>query len=434
MRPRRRALGLVATWALLGLAGAFVPAWLAAWQVAGAVIAAALTLDLVLGLRREPLAVERTAPHSLALGTWATVRLRLRNPRAAVERVTVFDGHPLATEVEALPREVDVPGERGIEFDYRLRGLVRGEGLFGPCEVVRQSPLGLWDVRERTALDTRVRIYPNFTAVAGFALHALENRIQLMGIRRRQRRGDGLEFRQMRDYQSGDSLRQIDWKATSRRQKTISREYQEERDQQVVFLLDCGRRMRALDGELSHFDHCLNALLLVAYVALRQGDAVSLLTFGGVDRRLPPVKGRQGMTPLLNAVYDLETTLEPPDYLEAAARLRAFQRRRALVVVVTNQRDEDEDELGPALDLLRTRHIVVLASLREMSVEALLEAPVGGFEDALSTCSAQDYAEARRRALERHSGRGVLTLDIAPSQLQVALAEKYLEIKRSGRL
>lgn len=434
MRPRRRALGLVAAWASFGLAASLVPASVIAWQVCGALLGLTLALDLALAARRAPLVVERSAPHSLALGTWSTVRLRLINPSAHAERVMVFDGYPLKVEVEALPREVEVPGERGVEFDYRLRGRERGEGRFGPCEVVRESRLGLWDLRERTAIETSVRIYPNFTAVAGFALHALENRIQLMGIRRRQRRGDGMEFRQMRDYQAGDSLRQIDWKATARRQKTISREYQEERDQQVVFLLDCGRRMRAIDGELSHFDHCLNALLLVAYVALRQGDAVSLLTFGGVDRRLPPIKGREGMTPLLNAVYDLEPTLEPPDYLEAAARLRVFQRRRALVVVVTNQRDEDEDELGPALDLLRTRHLVVLASLRETSVEALLQAPVEGFDDALATCAAEAYAQARRRALERHAGRGVLTLDIAPSELQVALAEKYLEIKRSGRL
>lgn len=202
----------------------------------------------------------------------------------------------------------------------------------------------------------------------------------------------------------------------------------------MLFLVDCSRRMRAVDGDLSHFDHCLNALLLVAYVALRQGDSVSLATFGGVDRRLPPVKGRQSMSALLNAVYDLETTLEPPDYLEAAARLKAFQRRRALVIVITNQRDEDEDELGPALELLRRRHLVVLASLREMRVEALLGRDVDSFEAALSRASALDYVQARQRALERHRGRGVIPLDVAPADLQVALAEQYLEIKRSGRL
>ncbi len=434
MRPRPLALGVSCAWAVLGLAAAFVPAWVGLWTALGIAVGLWVTLDLVLALRRTPLRVERQAPSSLALDTWTSVRLAVLRPDGRTERVTVFDGHPQQTEIEGLPREVVVPPGSGVAFDYRLRAVQRGAAVFSPVEVLRVSPLRCWDVRERTRIDHSLRIYPNFTAVAGFALHALENRMQLMGIRRRQRRGEGMEFRQMRDYQAGDSLRQIDWKATSRRQKTISREYQEERDQQVVFLLDCGRRMRAVDGELSHFDHCLNALLLVAYVALRQGDSVSLLTFGGVERRLPPLKGRQSMTALLNTVYDLEATLEPPDYLEAAARLRAAVRRRALIVVITNQRDEDEDELGPALELLRARHLVVLASLRETSVQALLDGPVGGLEDALARCAAMDYAHGRRAALERHSGRGVLTLDVAPSELQVALAEKYLEIKRSGQL
>ena len=434
MKPRGSTLALAGLWAALGLAAAFWPALVPAWAWGGAVAGLVLLADAVLALRRAPLRVERVHAHSLALGAWTNVRMRVLNEGARDEDVLVFDGYPERTEFEGLPRAVLAPAGKGVEFEYRLRGLRRGEGRFRACDLLRRSPLGLWDVRERSDVASSVRIYPNFTAVAGFTLHALESRIQLMGIRRRQRRGEGLEFRQMRDYQAGDVLRQIDWKATSRRQRTISREYQEERDQQVLFLVDCSRRMRAVDGDLSHFDHCLNALLLVAYVALRQGDSVALATFGGVDRRLPAVKGRQSMTALLNAVYDLETTLEPPDYLEAAARLKAFQRRRALVIVITNQRDEDEDELGPALELLRRRHLVVLASLREMRVEALLQRDVDGFESALARASALDYVQARRRTLERHRGRGVIPLDVAPAELQVALAEQYLEIKRSGRL
>ncbi|MCC7015450.1 MAG: DUF58 domain-containing protein [Planctomycetes bacterium] len=434
MSPTRRALAGACAWAALGLAACFVPLLVAAWAWAGGVFLALALVDALRVLRRAPLQVQRSHAHSLALGAWTTVRVRLLNPSGASERVELFDGYPERTECEGLPRTCVVPAGQGLELTYRMRAVRRGEGLFRPCEVLRGSPWRLWVKRELARVPGSVRIYPNFASIAGFTLHALENRIQLMGIRRRQRRGEGLEFRQLRDYQQGDMLRQIDWKATSRRGKPISREYQEERDQQVLFLLDCGRRMRALDGETAHFDHCLNALLLVAYVALRQGDSVSLLTFGGVDRRLPPVKGKQSMSTLLNAVYDLETTLEPPDFVEAAARLKAFQQRRSLVIVLTNQRDEDEADLRPALELLRRRHLVVLASLREVQVERLLEKGIQGHADALEVCAALDYVRARRTSLERLSGRGVITMDIPPAELAVALAEKYLEIKRAGRL
>jgi uncharacterized protein (DUF58 family) len=434
MRPARRAIAAAGLWAAIGLAAAFWPKLETAWLVISGLFLLALVADAVAALRRRPLAVERRAPHSLALGAWTAVRLRLENHGQRAADVEVFDGYPEATEFEHLPQRCRVPPGRGLELEYRLRAVRRGAAPFRPCQIRRASPLGLWVVLERSDPGGSVRIYPNFTAIAGFTLHALESRIQLMGIRRKQRRGEGLEFRQLRDYQQGDMLRQIDWKATSRRRKPISREYQEERDQQVVFLIDCGRRMRSIDGDLMHFDHCLNAMLLVAYVALRQGDAVSLLTFGGVQRRLPPVKGKHSMNALLNAVYDIETTLEPPDFQEAAARVRAAQSRRSLVIVLTNQRDEDEDDLRPALELLRRRHLVVFASLREVAVEDMRTAPVTDLDSALRSCAAAQYVHGRRRALEALRGRGVIPMDVAPRDLPVALAEQYLEIKRAGRL
>jgi len=434
MRPTRRTIALFLAWLALSLAAAFVAELLSVWGLGGAALAAALIVDAALTVRRAPLEAQRSHSNSLALGAWTTVKLRVLNPGQRSESVDVFDGCPDEVEIEGLPRTLELPALSGVELEYRVRAVRRGEAEFGPAEVLRTSQLGLWLQRERAGNRSTVKIYPNFAAVAGFTLHALESRIQLMGIRRKPRRGEGFDFRQLRDYQLGDMLRQVDWKATSRRRRPISREYQEERDQQIVFLLDCGRRMRAIDGELTHFDHCLNAVLLVAYVALRQGDAVSLMTFGGVDRWLPPVKGKSRITTLLNAVYDLETTLEPPDFLEAASRLKSRQRRRALVVLVTNQRDEDEDDLRPALEILRRKHLVVIASLRETSVEALAAAPIATHEDALRSCAALDYAQSRRRALERLAGLGVLTMDIVPSKLSIALAEKYLEIKRAGRL
>jgi len=202
----------------------------------------------------------------------------------------------------------------------------------------------------------------------------------------------------------------------------------------VLFVVDCGRRMRSHASGLSHFDHCLNALLLVTYIALRQGDAVGLLTFGGRDRWRPPRKGPATLNALLRGVYDLGTTLEPSDFTEVAARVRALQPRRSLVVVLTTQHDEDEAELRAALTLLRARHLVVLASLREGSVEARIKAPAVDLDAALSASAAVAFRAARARSLERLRGSHTLTLDVAPKDLAISLAERYLEIKRSGRL
>ena len=178
----------------------------------------------------------------------------------------------------------------------------------------------------------------------------------------------------------------------------------------------------------------LNAALLLTWAAVRHGDAVGLSTFGGETRWVPPLKGPTAMSAVLQAVYDLPTTRDASDYLAAAIRVAALQRRRALVVLVTNLRDEDSEDLVPALRMLGSRHLVLLASLRERVLQEVQAQAPNDLTQAVLLAAAHGYDQARRQAHERVAGRGVLTLDVDPERLPVALVEKYLEIKRRGLL
>jgi len=251
------------------------------------------------------------------------------------------------------------------------------------------------------------------------------------------RRGEGMEFHQLREYRQGDAQRAVDWKATARSGKLISREYEEEKDQRVLLVVDCGRRMASKDDDvdgLSHFDHTLNAALLLAHVALRQGDAVGMMTMGGVSRYCEPRKSIGALHALLNHAYDIEPTLAMPDYELAASQLMLRVRRRALVIVLTNLRDEDDATLLPALRLLRARHLVVLASLREAIVSRALTARVDSFERAVTHAAAADYLERRSRVFSRIENAGAITLDVEPARLPIALVNRYLGLKRAGTL
>jgi uncharacterized protein (DUF58 family) len=267
-----------------------------------------------------------------------------------------------------------------------------------------------------------------------YTLLATDNRTSQLGIRKRPRRGEGLDFLQLREYREGDALRQIDWQATSRLQKGISREYQDERDQQIIFLLDCGRKMHARDEDLSHFDHALNAVLLLAHVALRQGDAVGLMTFSGERRWLAPRKGSAHLNSLMNTVYDLRTSVRASDYLAAANELTVRVRKRALVVIVSNLRDEEQDELAQSLRVLRRSHLVLLASMQERILARALEGPVHDLDSALRVSSTRRYLEQRQRAHQQVTRAGIMALDVEPQQLAVALVNGYLDIKSRGSL
>ncbi len=402
------------------------------WGLLLALLALAL-LDAVRVKRLPSPRLKRQIPGSLALGRWSEAQLTLEHDFTQPLKVQVFDHVPAGLSFEHLPLTVELQPGRHSLAGYRLRPLQRGHFSFERCEINLPSPLGLWTHRRLLDLPDATRVYPDFARLYEGQLLAVDNWLSQLGVRQKQRRGLGLEFHQLREFREGDSLRQIDWKATARQRTPIAREFQDERDQQIIFMLDCGRHMRSQDDELSHFDHALNACLLLSYVALRQGDAVGLSAFASEQPRyLAPVKGTSHLNTLLNSVYDLNSSQRSADYQAAVTQLLARQKRRALVVLVTNLREENDDELLPAVKRLSRQHQVLVASLREDVLDTLRQSPVQTLPEALAYCGAVDYLNARAELHERLNAHGVLVMDALPGELGAAMVTRYLAWKRTG--
>jgi uncharacterized protein (DUF58 family) len=404
------------------------------WAALAGIAAILALLDAATALRLAAPVAARRVPGSLALGVSTEVAVRVHNASRLPLDCEVHDHHPASIEVDGLPRRLALAAGQWGELRYQARPIARGEWSFGRAELRISSPLKLFQIRKFSGEASRIRVYPNFRALARYTLLATDNRLSQIGVLQVRRRGEGMEFHQLREYRQGDSQRAIDWKATSRTARLISREYEEEKDQRVLLVLDCGRRMAAKDGELSHFDHTLNAALLLAHVALRQGDAVGMLTMGGVSRYCEPRKSVAAVHAIMNRMFDVEPTLAVPDYHRAATEVMRQVRRRALVILLTNLRDEDDDGLLPALALLRSRHLVVLASLREAILSRALSARVDSFDRAVTHAAAADYLALREKVFRRIGASGVMTLDVEPEKLPITLVNRYLELKRGGRL
>jgi uncharacterized protein (DUF58 family) len=436
--PARRLVWIAAAMAAAAIGVALVSAYQAQWLTLAAAAALVAALDLLAGLRQPAPAVARHLPATLALGVRVDVALRLANMSGRRLRCELHDHHPASFEAEGLPRRLDLAPLEWTEVVYQARPVARGETRFGATELRVFSPLGLWQITRNIKGEAVVRVYPNFRALAKYTLLATDNRLSQIGVLQVRRRGEGMEFHQLREYRQGDSQRAIDWKATSRTTRLISREYEDEKDQRVLLVVDCGRRMASKDDStedaLSHFDHVLNSALLLAHVAARQGDAVGMMTMAGISRYVEPRKSVAAVNAILNQAYDIEPTLAVPDYHQAARDVMRNVRRRALVIVLTNLRDEDDETLLPALRLMRTRHLVVLASLREAILGRALSARVDSFDRAVTHAAAADYLAGRERSFRRLDAAGVICLDVEPQSLAISLVNRYLELKRSGRL
>ena len=410
-----------------------------AWLGALAVLVALALFD-VWRLRVAPTPeVARALPEAWPIGVEREVELRIEH-YGRRQRVTVHDLHPGdwdAHRVEddgEMPRTLVLAGDSVSMLRYRLKPEVRGNFTFAGTQLRLASPLGLWRQSRVVGTPQQVRVFPNFAPLAGFALFSAEQASRLVGAHIKRRRGEGTDFHQMREYRVGASMRQIDWKATARARKLISREYQDEKNQQLLMVVDTGRRMLAHEGGLSHFDRALDATLVVSYIALKRGDAVGLFTAGGEQRWVSPQRGMGAIDTLLRASYDLQPAPVATDYLAAATELALRQRRRALVMLVTNLRDEDIEDVLGAVRMLQKRHLVVVASLRERDLDEALDQPVSDVRSAVRAAAAARYIAQRAAAHDLLRNHRVSVLDVTCEQLPAALVEQYLTIKRSGLL
>jgi len=434
MVPAGRLAKILAFWSLVGLAAHLAGDGDGIWQILCLPLALWILADLRASRRIPSLEVVRTHAGAWTQGRRGAVGIRIRHPGGRPLSGEIFDHHPPGWEMDGLPVRLGLgPGEEAV-FEYHLRPVDRGTAVFHPPEILVDSPSRLWRARIRPGQTESVQVFPDLGILRS---RDLGGRVALAGpgALLRRLRGEGTEFHQLREYRQGDSLRSIDWKATARQGRPVSREYREERDQQVVVLLDAGRRMASRDGSQSHFDHCLQAVLRLSWTAARQGDSVGLLCFSDKLRTwVAPGKGRLAQDRILAAAHDLQPDDAPPDFLMAAESLRARVRRRALVVLVTSLEEEDASTLHQALSLIGSRHLVLCASLREAALDRTLDHPPRDFADARTQAAVVQLLQRRHEAIARLGIPSRLLLESSPRSLHQDLAQRYLGIKQSGRL
>ncbi len=397
----------------------------------GVILLVAL-LDLLLGWR-PGIRVTRSVPEILSLARPVTVRLDVHNDLRRRVKVRVNDAVFAESTTEGLPVEVDVP--RGVvrSGSYRLRAMERGPHVLEALWVRYPSPAGFWIRQLRIAAPQALRVYPDVQAVRHFELLARTNR-DLMTSRATKLRGGDTEFERLRDFLPDDEQRRIDWRATARRRKLTVREYQVERNQNLVFLLDCGRMMTAVWDDLTALDYALNATLMLAHVAVRRGDQIGLVAFDEtVTRIMKPRAGTAASNQIIQTTYDLFPKMVEADYEAAFRTLKLHVRKRTLVVFLTHAIDEQTSGRIQHLarDLLPT-HLPLVVMLKDRALLERAHRPATSSEDICTQAAAAEMLLWRDRVHRELSRAGVLVLDVLHHQLTGALVSRYLEVKARG--
>ncbi|MBL9038180.1 MAG: DUF58 domain-containing protein [Archangium sp.] len=435
MLPSSRLWVLLCALALPTAVGGFVPHVRPLVAFADVMLLACAALDSWFA-RRAWIRVERTVPDRLQAGVTSRVLLRVTNSTPYTWHSLVTDEVPDAF-IDAPPRlEVKVPPRSRSTVTYDVCPHRRGRFEFGALHVRVRGPLGLvWHERV-TPAPLPTAVYPDMRSARRLLLANGVLDAAVVGVRRLRVDGAGSEFARLRDYAQGDSVRDVDWKATARRSRPVTRVMESERAQTVLIGIDAGRTMAAVVDGLTRLDHAVNAALLLAFAAVRNGDRVGVVVFADtVKTFVPPGVGRAQYRRIVDALYSATPHLTYVDYVALFKELSVRLTRRSLVCLFTDFVDEEQTStLERPLRHLQRRHVPVCLSVKDTALSSLLREPPTSAEAAWQLAVASEVLTERERFKRRISQQGVTLFDVDAHSLSVTAVNAYLDVKARGRL
>jgi len=389
-------------------------------------------VDLLISPRPRQFALERQMPQHLSLGTMNRIGWEIRNLSRFTVSFDVTEDVPEGMDRELPSVSGEILAQSRAELRYGVRPTRRGLYEFGDMHLRYRTVLGLLTRQCCIRATTSVKVYPNVASLARYELAVHRHRLTEFGVTAARQRGKGMMFESLREYVPGDDIGDIAWKATARRGRPIIRNYETDRSQNVLLVIDCGRLMTTQVENVSRLDYAINASILLTYVAMKQGDYIGMVAFSDrIESYVPPLKGQGALGRMNEALYRLEPRLKEPNYEEACRFLALRHRKRSLVVIITDVIDKDASSMLLAYTARFARHHLPLCvTMRNLEVEGLAGLRPANTTDCFTKTVALEMLARRNEAIGRMRQFGVDVLDVDPRQLTPKLLNHYLMLKR----
>jgi len=434
--PTARAIAVFGAVGAVGLLGFITPAALDLLLTSDALLLGAFLLDAALAVDPGAVNVRREAPDTFSVGRAVRFTYHWTNNGRRPARLWVREVRPDLLGGVLPPRAVRVPKgatERELQTAHPVR---RGKESGGWFSVRSTGPLGLGLKQRRVESRWQVTVYPGLPISRLKASIAEAARRPEYGLRQARRLGEGSQFESLREWVPGDDTRHIDWKATARRRTVIARQYEEERRQQVLLVLDAGRLLTAEVSGESRMEHAVRAALWLAFAAYRHDDNVGVMVLGDrVMHYVAPQRGKRGLRQVLDVLAVAQPRLVEPDYPGAFRYLAIRNRKRALTIFFTDVIDRTASEaLVVHVGSLRPRHLPLVVTLRNPELDRVADSRPATVSQAYRKAAAEELLAARDSAIAQMRRGGAIVLDVPPDRASATVVEKYLELKRLGRI
>jgi len=431
----RFAISLSVAALMIGFSGWFRPLMpigitLAALTV---VLTAADWLSLI---RAGKLEITRTVDEKLSLGAPNLIRLKLRNPSYSRRIGFIRDEYPedFPTTDNVIP--INLAPRSEAECAYHVTPPYRGDFTFGNIYVRLFGPFRFLTQQIRYSVEKHVKVYPNLLDMRRYEIGLKRERAIQPGQRIVRAHGRGTDFESLRDYFPDDEFRSVDWKASARRSRLVTRQYQQERSQNIMIAFDCGRIMGPVIDGLTRLDHSINAAMMLAHVAAIKGDKVGMIAFAeDVIKYSPPKPGKSQTLNLLSMTYNLQDASGDSDYYRAFPFLARKWTRRSLIVIFTELVDpESSKPLISQISSLTKKHLCMCVAMADPAVMQAAYSTPQTSDEAFRTAAARQVLQARKLAAAQLLRAGAIVVDVAPGQFTPAVVNEYLQVKSTARL
>ncbi|MEO7996770.1 MAG: DUF58 domain-containing protein [Gemmatimonadaceae bacterium] len=432
-QPRLAALLSAAAllWLLPGKVGIFAGA------TALAIVGVAIAIDFLIVPARASVDVQREFPRNVGIGDIVSGDYVITNRNSRLVTLELYDQFPFAARGGVVKTQITLAPQSEQRIQVEATGHTRGAAPLGPVGIRVSTKLGLVSASYTIPLADEVRVVPSMTGVRRYRLLAMQQRLNTIGVRVLRRKGGGQSFANLREYVRGDDPRHIDWKATSKKDKLITREFSVERSQTVITLIDAGRGMTQLSGNVARFEQALSAALILTDIASNAGDRVGTMVFDDEIRAFVPAQASRGaLTLVRDAFIPVVATTSEPDYASAFRYLAAHQKKRALIVFFTDVIDMRASQaLLAHVTRTTARHLVLVVALRNDQLYDAARIHSDGTSALMyESAAAEEVIQARDEVLHRMRRAGVIVLDVSPQTMAAGVINQYLELKNRGAL
>lgn len=383
----------------------------------------------------------RDVPDRLSNGDENPLTIYLENRYSFRTDVEIIDEIPFQFQRRDVLFRARLNPRETHAIRYELRPTRRGEYSFGAVNVFVLTPLGLLKRRYQFGQGKLVAVYPSFLQMRQFELLAATNRLNEVGVKRIRRIGHSMEFEQVRPYSTGDDVRTINWKATSRRSDSqgtalMINAYQDERSQPVYCLIDKGRVMQSPFDGLTLLDYAINASLVLSNIALMKQDRAGILTFSDHVGQLLPADRRSGqMLRILELLYRQKTRFLETDYESLYASVRTHIRQRSLLLLFTNFETINALQRQlPYLRRLAKDHLLLVIFFENTELRSLLDQPAADTEQIYLKTIGEKFTFEKQQIVKELGQYGIQTILTAPENLTANTVNKYLELKARGMI